>query len=671
VATTISCGVMRGGGIAPRATINGQQFIECGVLRGGGRLPNARIGSKAQVLNVKGWTPDQDDEEVAHGHSVEVNVEALNTAERDVHYDEGADFLTGAFSNMQVVGDELNLSTSPDVDDFEGYTLGQNPIGNGWTARTTATSWAVQQEVSGDSQHMRHYDHDTKVVASLDAGPNISDVETLVRIRFNDSVGQGGPCLRLTGSGSALRGYTARIGRGSTFLQFKRFTGDGTTFGISSQTFGFTPAEDEWIFIRFKMTTIWLQAKVWKEGDAEPGTWKVASDGSHSGPGVVGLFAQTDGTNRKIFFDDFSTETIPPSYASFGSWEDSVDVSSVDHYSHGLVTWDETTPTDTTAAVKCRWRSTDSWTTLTSGEIVPNIEYEQDMRAGATKDTLELRVELATTDSEATPAVSNLRVYFEPARDEEFKVTVHGVENTVAAQTLSTWGRAFLRSAAGQPYIEDPDWSDIFMLTGKQWIARDLEIVTAALTYWGNAIESITFEAEASKYRNGYARAFWSVPVTPFEHGAGTWTWTALKEWYPMGHNYAWNIIDQGMAIHADARWIVGHIQVDDNPGSFLAGLLVLDDHIGSLIAEGYRLDDNVGMALIQGWRRDDQPGSLLPAEAFFYDLPGSMIPSIREFHDQPGMFLVYGVNREGSFFVNVIDDNTYQTLIDFGVTFS
>jgi hypothetical protein len=662
---------MRGGGHAPRATINGQTFIECGVLRGGGRLPGAKIGSKAQVLNIKGWTPDQDDEEVAHGHSVEVNIEALNTAEKDVHYDEGSDFLTGTFTDTEVIGDAINLITSPTVDDFEGYTLGQNPIGSGWTARTTGTGWDVQQLVPGDSQHGRNQTYNGKCVMSMDAGPSVSDVETLVRIRFADAVGTGGPCLRLTGSGSALRGYTASIARGSQWLSFKRFTGDGTTFGVNSQSFGFIPAEDEWIWIRFRMTTTWLQAKVWKDGDAEPGTWKVASDSAHAGPGVVGLFAQTDSTTRDILYDDFSVETIPPAYAASGSWEDSVDVSSTDHYSHGQVTWDEVIPANTTAAVKCRWRSTDSWTALSNGAIVPGIEYEDDMRAGATKDTLEFRVELATTASSSTPEVSNLRVYFEPARDEEFKVTVHGVENVVADQTLVVWGREWLRSAAGQPYIEEADWSDVFMRTGARWMARDFQTVTAAFTYWGNAIELITFDAEASKYRNGYGRAYWTVPITPYEHGPGIWEWTALTQWWPMGHNYRWNVIDQGQAIHADARWIAGHIQIDDQPGSLLAGLLVLDDHIGSLIAEGYRLDDNIGQALLQGHRIDDQPGFLLAAERFFYDLPGAAILSIRELHDQPGMFLVYGVNREGSVFVNTIDDNTYQTLLDHGVTFS
>ena len=669
MATTISCEVMRGGGAMPRATINGQQFIECDVLRGGGRSPDAKIGSKAQVLNVKSWSPDQDDTEIPHGHSVEVNVEALNTAEKDVHYDEGADFLGGTFSNMQVVGDELNLSTSPVTDDFEGYTIGQNLIGNGWTARTTATGWDVQQMVSGDSQHGRCQTVNSKSVMSLDAGPNVSDAEVLVRIRFADPLGQGGPCLRLTGSGSALRGYTARIERGSTFLQFKRFTGNGTTFGISSQTFGFTPAENEWIFIRFRITSTSLQAKVWKEGDAEPGTWKSTGDSVHAGPGVVGLFAQTGAGEHDIFFDDFSTETIPPSYVSSGSWEDSVDVSSVEHFSHGQVTWDETTPADTTAVVKGRWRSTDSWAAMTNGAIVPGIEYEQDMRAGATKDMLYLRVELATTDSLVTPSVGNLRVYFEPARDEAFKVTVHGEENTVGAQTLSTWGRAILRSAAGQPYIETADWSDLFMRTVKRWMARNEQTVTAAFSYWGNAIASITFEAEASKYRHGYLTATWVVPALFRESGPTIFEWTALTPWWPMGHNFEWNLIDEGQAIHADAYWVVGHAQIDDHPLSFLVSVPNITDHPLSVQVRGWQRDDHPLSMLIQGWQRDDYPLSFSVGVWTINDQPVSFLVAKEYLNDHPMSFLVYGVNRESMIEVNIIDDETWAELVARGYT--
>ncbi len=669
MATTISCEVMRGGGAMPRATINGQQFIECGVLRGGGRLPDAKIGSKAQVLNVKGWTPAQGAAEIPHGASVEVNVEALNTAEKDVHYDAGADFLGGTFSDAEVVGDDLNLITSPITDDFEGYTLGQNPIGNGWTARTTDQGWEIQQEVSGDSQHARGYGYNLKSCMTLDAAGDDTDVIVRARVYFPETSDspQAGVTARITGSGSALRGYCGYITRTSTWFLIKRFTGDGTMFGVHSIAIT-APQAGEWWNIKLRCIGSDIRGNAWKDGTAEPG-WSGGSDTAHAGPGASGVFYRSQSATRKAFYDDFSIETIPPSYAASGFWEDSVDVSSVEHFSHGQVTWDEAIPTDTTAAVKCRWRSTDSWVALTNGAIVPGIEYEQDMRAGATRDTLYLRVELATTDSLVTPSVGNLRIYFDPARDEAFKVTVHGEENTVEDQTLSAWGQAFLRSAAGQPYTEAADWSDIFMQTGRRWMARDLQTVTAAFSYWGNAVESITFDAEASKYRHGYMTATWTVPSLVRESGPTIFEWTALTPWWPMGHNFEWNLIDKGQAIHADAYWIVGHAQIDDHPLSFLVATTNITDHPLSVVVRGWQRDDHPFSVLVQGWRLDDYPLSFTVGLWTINDQPVSFLVVKEYLDDHPMSFLVYGVNREAMVEVNTIDDDTWAELVARGYT--
>lgn len=89
------------------------------------------------------------------------------------------------------------------------------------------------------------------------------------------------------------------------------------------------------------------------------------------------------------------------------------------------------------------------------------------------------------------------------------------------------------------------------------------------------------------------------------------------------------------------------------------------------MLVEGDRLDTTPGMALVQGWRRDSQPGMVMPAEPFLYTTPGSLLVAVTELSTQPGSYLVYGVNREGSIFVTVIDDDAYQTLLDHGVTFS
>ena len=664
---------MAGGSVMDRATINKQQFVECPLpMQGGGVMAGSKIGSSATVLNVKSWTPDQDDDGVPHGHTVKANIEAINTELQDVHYDEGNDFLaTGIFDDVAVVEDDLNLVTSPEGDDFEGYTIGQNPLGNGWTARTTDTSWTIQQEVSGDSQHARGYGYDDESVMVLDSAGDSTDVIVEARIRFPESSDnpQAGVTARITGAGLAMRGYCAYIARGQTSLNIKRFIGDGVMFGL------YTPAipvvvENQWYRIKLRCVGSGISAKVWKEGDAEPG-YQGVDNTSHPGPGASGVFYRSKLATRKALYDDFLTETYPPIYVSSGDWEDEVDVTAAEHYSHGLISWDETTPTDTTAVVKARWRDTDAWVAQTNGERITGIGLGDDMRAGSSRDTLKLRVELASTDASVTPSVSNLRVYFEPLDRDQVEIVVHGAANILADNTLLDWGMAWLRPGTSDPYVEVKDWSDLWFQTVKRWMARDLQAVTAALNYWGNAIESITFEAEASKYRHGYEPCEWVVPALVMTSGPTLYEWTALKTWWPMGHNFEWLIIDKGQAIHADYRWMVGHLKINDTVGMVIPGVSSVRDHIGSLLAKAYRLDNYLGQTLVQGWRFDNAPGMVMVAERFYIDTVGSILLGAREMTSVPGMFLLYAVNRDGAVFVNVIDDDTYQALLDEGITFS
>ena len=147
--------------------------------------------------------------------------------------------------------------------------------------------------------------------------------------------------------------------------------------------------------------------------------------------------------------------------------------------------------------------------------------------------------------------------------------------------------------------------------------------------------------------------------------------WTCRQKWSPFGHVYEWVLIDKGIGIHADAWWICGHYQLDDYPGMLLAGVAQITNNLGSMLANAYRLDDNIGQALVQGWRLDNQPGMVMCAEEFLIDNPGAVIIGAEQITNTPGMILVYGVNRDGAIFVNVIDDNTYQALLDEGITFS
>lgn len=669
MATTISVETMIGGGMMPRVSINGHQFIETETMIGGGMAPDAMIGSKRQVLNVKGWTPDQDDFDVAHGQSVTANVEATNTAELEVLYDEGADFQTGTLDDMEIVGDELHLKTTPYEEDWEGVT----PLNN-WTLRFTGSpSLSIIDDGSGDNNVLRKLNWNKTTLLSADDGPNASDVVLKARWQIkNKWDAYPGLAARITGSATACRGYCLLYQEDTGSISLRRITGDGSTFLIGFNGSPGVPEvqEDEWCNLALRVVGSDFRFKIWMEPDPEPGSWTwIATDSVHSGPGDCGIWTRHSSGNEVLWWDDFSAETVPPVYQNNGSWIDFIDVTSVDHYSHAMISWDETEPALTNVSVAVRWPGDTLYQVQTvNPDRLKGIAYEQDMRAGSTKHTLEIKVSMTTTDPDVTPTLSNLRVYFEPGRAEEFDLTVHGVVGVPADGSLAWWGRGWI-GASGVPPTLEADWSDLWFQTTRPWMARDYQVVAAALEYWGNAIDDITFEAEGSKYRHGYLKAYWSVPVTPFYSGGNVFEYTVLKEWFQMGHAYEWLIIDKGQAIHADARWLVGHYQLDNFPGSLLVALPNVSNFPGSLLVKGYQLDNFMGSLLVQGWRFDNFPGSVLPGVRYLYNFPGSSLVAVAHHQNFPGSVLVFGVDREGQIEVNVVSDETWAELTARGYT--
>jgi hypothetical protein len=207
---------------------------------------------------------------------------------------------------------------------------------------------------------------------------------------------------------------------------------------------------------------------------------------------------------------------------------------------------------------------------------------------------------------------------------------------------------------------------------GPRWAVSPGAWVTAALTYGSVEIESIGFHAALDLWMetSDLIGLVWGLTPLVYEASPVSVRWTCREKWTPSGHVYEWVLIDKGIGIHADAWWICGHYQIDDNPGMLLAGVAQTTNYLGSLLANAYRLDDHLGQALVQGWRFDNIPGMVMCAEEFLIDSPGAVIVGVEQMTNHPGMMLVYGVNRDGAIFVNVIDSNTYQTLLDEGVTF-
>ena len=669
--TTISCTVMAGGSQADRHTINKQQYIECGLMAGGSEA-DAKIGSSANIIVVDSWTPAFNTKDIDHGHSVKVNLHAENTEEKEVLYDEGDDFLTtGTFDDTEVVVDALNLITAPTVDDFEGYTIGQDPIGSGWTARTTDQGWSIQQEVSGESQHLRCYQYDAESCMTNDAaGGSLTDVEMEVMIRTPETTGytQWGLTGRITGAGSALRGYVAYVTNGWTTLNLARFTGDGTYFELDSTTIT-APVANTWYHLKMHCIGDAIRAKIWKDGDAEP-DWLVGEINTLYTSGAVGIWGRSNSETRKMFYDNYAIETVPPAYVSSGSWEDDIDLSAVEHYSHGFITWDETEPTNTTALVKARWRDIDSWATLTSGEEILGVDLGDDMQAGATKDTLSLRVELATTDPQATPAVENIRLYFEPVANDALLLDLAGdIDHVVADGTLDVWGKN--QVSGGSALVA---WDDVWIQTdGPRWAYSPGQEVAVYLEYGGVAIDDIAFGLAWDLWMesNDLTGLVWGLTPLVYDGAPAEVRWVCHEKWTPAGHVYEWVLIDKGIGIHADVWWICGHYQIDDNPGMLLAAIAETTDHFGSMLANAYRLDNFLGQALVQGYRFDNAPGMAMVAEEFLIDTVGAVLVGAEQITNTPGMVLVYGVGRDGAIFVNVIDNATYQALLDEGITFS
>ena len=601
--------------------------------------------------------------------SVKANIEALLSEELEVLYDEGTDFDTGTHSDTHAVGDDLVLVTSPFTEDWEG-TL---PL-NDWSTRLPTGGGSFYTTSHGGSTVLYMVNWNDQQILTADNGPYASDVEMQMDVKFNtaDIDGVAGPALRITGSGTACRGYFLQLTYNTNWIRLNRITGDGTWTYINHHVGPKFVTTGTWYTIMFKSSGTAFYYKIWAtDTESEPASWTwIGADSTHAGPGDIGLFTRSSSANENWYFDNHAAESIPPVYASPGSWESGViDLTSVDHYSHGLATWDEVIPANTTLAVKMRWPNETAWRTLTSGAVLPHIEYENDMRAGSTFNSMELRVEM-TSNGSATPELSNLRVYFEPCRQEDLEIVLDGQSCVPDDNTLINWGRALLGTSGNPPTLA-ADWSNLFAETNFQWLARDLETITATLKYWDNTIDAITFEAEGSKYRLGYQQSYYLVPISPFESGPTTFSYTVIGQWWPMGKTYDWLIIDKGQAIHADGKYLVGHYQRDYLPGSLLVGEANRSYNPGSLMVEGYARSINPGFLLVQGPRRDIQPGMVIVAEPYRYPQPGSFLVGVEHRSvPQPAMYLVYGVNRDGSIFVNVIDDNTYQTLLDVGVTF-
>jgi hypothetical protein len=669
---------MRGGGRLVRPSVNGLQFVETGILRGSGVLTDPRIGSKRDIHSVLDWTPDDNSEGHPVGGPVTVNFKAENTTRQEIDGATGTFFEDyGTHNQTKSIGTAIELATAAPSVDFEDYvpysTLVNASNPDNWfrlDQKSDGNTTIRPDPINTDEWSVRGQVYNSALQHRLDdAGTMYAGILT-ARFYF-DGDGYFSLTFQHTGSGTALRGYCAQVASGSQYISFRRMNDWDSFYGVASQTLGIGTIQTGtwyWLKVRFYgTTTTGAQYKCWEDGDSEPENFSwLGSDSAYTREGYVGFHTGHNVTSPLIYMDDFSVEPDPAVYVSSGDWtSDELDVTAVQTLASHRIHFDTTTPENTTAAVKCRWGTGDSWLTCTDGAKLPGCEYRDDMTVGAAKSLLELRIELATTDTGSTPSVDNLRVEFDPCLFEDCKIELDGDPLTIALGTLSKWGR---EQVSGGSVTEG--FLDLYVQghSRRNYKLRG-ETILAEFLFDDHLIDDIVFAQLLQAFRIGAANGYFSFSFGAIE-SVGHLNYTVRNVWFNAGKNYEWVLIDKTQGIHADSWYWVGHAQADDFLGSALVADPEESDFPGSVIVKGYKRDDYLGSALVQGWRHDDFLGSLLVYLQTHYDFPGAAIVAVGHSTDFPGSLVVYGVNRNNEIEIHTVDADTVAELEKLGFVF-
>lgn len=178
------------------------------------------------------------------------------------------------------------------TDTFSSYSTGSLPTEwtEGWDASSNFTV-----ETGGDDKILKcTSSSDSRKICTLDSvdsDGNRDNVEVLAlcRSRSISSLASGGLVARATGTGTTENGYVCGIGGvdGNNLYVTKYVNAAATTVVDSAN--GLTV--DTWYWIRFRVNSTSIKARVWAKADSEPGTWAIdTTDSSVTGTGRAGVF---------------------------------------------------------------------------------------------------------------------------------------------------------------------------------------------------------------------------------------------------------------------------------------------------------------------------------------------------------------------------------------------
>lgn len=656
--------VARAGGRAPRSQISGQQFTE--VLIGGlagSVAASPVINSSVKIIQLKSWSPPITDL-VRRAEPITLNFEAVYSEMLSQRWTTNVNYDVGTFINARANDAKIELAA------IQGIELWDETADTGnWTKRTSAAATISSSAEDGKVRYNATY---KTGFWTYDGGPLSAGIEirgSFYGTSFNSSAGL---IARVTGAGTACRGYRIEYRFTQHDMILTRITGDGTT-ALITQFFGAANYENKWFNMAYKITEDhhhWY--KLWLVGATEPTSWSGGTLNSvHTDNGAAGVSFTNSFSNDQITAGPVTIEAIPPERETSGTWvSEVVDVTPVKAYSFGSLTWDEDLPTGTSLTMEIRWAG-GSWLTVTNDGEFPGIDYGEKIEAGTSKTTLEIRASLATTDTYETPLLSNIRLYFEPCRVDQLSLTRDGDDHTTALGNLEHWGQGWVGDVSGGvPTKESATWDDLYLETKYERLLSHLYPFDIVVDYYGHTVLTGSFITVEDLDRAVDGKEFyWSVPPIPRASGNNEFNYTVYSKWEPFGKTYEWNIVDKGSAIHADVKYLVGHAQIDNQPISFVLAIPIIDDHKLSVTANAWKRDTHPLSAIIQGWKLDAQPMSYSVGIWTINDHPVSALVALRFLNDHPASLLVYGVNRTGMIEVNIISDATWDELTALGFT--
>jgi len=198
--------------------------------------------------------------------------------------------------------------------DFSEYTTSSQP--SDWTERWHTTLGTSIVRADGAYTGGKYLEADTSSNAryiatwdEIDSDADRDDVEVLARLESTlyNNTNNSGVVLRGSGSDTTETGYICRRNGGTEVWEIMKYDG-----AVSTQIDTFTPSgsfsSNNLFFVRFRVNGSDLKAKVWDDGDVEPGSWDLeTTDTAITAAGWVGI--HTLNASPIISYDTFTVGT--------------------------------------------------------------------------------------------------------------------------------------------------------------------------------------------------------------------------------------------------------------------------------------------------------------------------------------------------------------------------